>query len=204
MSELRSQLEHGLVWSAQNDMSPLDGVERAAAKADAETQQEWAAEAFSLLEDEDVRLRTRAVAALDHLPVDSAALVQLLALKPRLFQVRAEGYPLHPEILEDALYKRIARDCAPEARSALRERVRVQPLLAVLLARKDAVWLVENASTAVHRDVLGGVLRALSPDQRKTLLANLGPWPDADAVLARGWWRNIPDADTLRAIVAAG
>lgn len=192
------------MWSSQHDMSPLDGLERAAEAADAETLQAWGAEAFALLDDRDVVLRTRAVAALEYLPFDDAALVERLERGTLLAGVLGQGHPLYPPHLDDALYKLLARDCKPAARPALRKRVLVQPVLAVSMAGKDTRWLVANAGKAVQREVLGGVLRSLPAGQRPRLLEKMAPWPDAIEVLSKPWWKGIEDASTLRRIVAAG
>lgn len=203
MSELRRQLKSGNVWSAKHDMSPIEGVERAAADADEETRQAWGAEAVALLGDRDTVLRTRAVAALDVLPFEAASVVDALSRHGALLDVEAEGYPLHPTRLDQALYKRLARDSHPDARPVLRARLAHQPMLAVLLARSDSRWLVANAQL-VRRRVLGGVLRGLPQDLRPRLLQNMGPWDDAIDILQMSWWKGLPDADALRDIVAAG
>ena len=203
MNLIRRQLESGTVWSSQHDMSALDGLERAARDADPETLAAWWQEAMALLDDPDIALRTRAVAALELLPFDTAALVARLE-RGDLNGVRGQGYPLSPEHLDDALYKLLARDCKPEARPTLRKRVVVQPILAVSLAATDTRWLVSNADRVVSREVLGGVLRKLPAKQRPLLLERMGPWPDAIEVLQKPWWRGLEDADALRRIVAAG
>lgn len=204
MSIIQRQLEHGIVWCAKEDISPLDGLARAAAAADPDTLAAWSAENVVLLESSDVRLRTMAVAALNHLPVEARDILRLLETRVDLYRgIEAQGHPLFPRLLEDALYVRLARDCHPDALPVLRERLKEQPALAVLMARKDGEWLVENASL-VTRDVLGGVLRGLPAEQRPRLLRNMAPWDDALEVLQQPWWQGLPDAEALRRIVAGG
>lgn len=202
MRIIQRQLEHGIVWCARDDLSPLDGLARAAAAADPATLAGWGAENLALLESERVPLRTLAIAALDHLPFAVTDILRLLQTRAELYRgVEAQGHPLFPSLLEHALYTRLARDCHPEALPALRAQLREQPALAVLLARKDGAWLVDHARV-VTRGVLGGVLRGLPKDQRPRLLANLAPWDDAVEVLRQPWWQGLEDADALRRIVA--
>jgi hypothetical protein len=204
VSIIQRQLEHGIVWCAKEDMSPLDGLARAAAAADPDTLATWGAENLSLLTASDVSLRTMAVAALSHLPVAARDVLHLLETRPDLYRdVEAQGHPLFPRLLDHALYVQLARGCHPDALPALRERLRAQPSLAVLMARKDGEWLVEHASL-VTRDVLGGVLRGLPEDQRPRLLRNMAPWDDALEVLQQPWWQGLADVEALRRIVARG
>jgi hypothetical protein len=201
---IQRQLRHGTVWTGRDDRSPIDGLRRAVEGADAETLAAWGSECSALLEAGDVALRTLAIAALDVLPCDAALVVALLHARPSLYRdVEAVGYPLHPPLLEHALYQRLARDCHPAALGALRAQLRYQPTLAVLLARRDGAWLVEHAAL-VERFVLGGVLRGLPRALRPRLLEAMAPWVDAIEVLQAPWWRGLEDADALRQIVAAG
>lgn len=204
MSIIQRQLEHGIVWCAKEDISPLDGLARAVASAEPETLAAWGAENLKLLESSDVRLRTMAIAALDHLPFAARDILSLLRIRPALYRdVEAQGHPLFPSLLADALYVRLARDCHPDALPVLRERLKEQPRLAVLMARQDGEWLVKNASLVI-REVLGGVLRGLPAEQRPRLLRNMAPWDDAVEVLQQPWWQGLPDAEALRRIVAGG
>lgn len=204
MGIIRRQLEHGTVWLDRHDLGPLDGLRRAAEAAAPRTLAAWGRENLELLRDPDLTLRTRAIAALDHLPFEPAAIVALLREHPALFRdVEAQGYPLFPPLLEHALYQRLARDCHPDALPALRTQLPQQPMLAVLLARRDGAWLVANAHL-VERAVLGGTLRGLPQALRPKLLEAMAPWGDAIAVLQQPWWRGLEDAEGLRGIVAAG
>lgn len=202
MGKIERQLSDGNVWSGKNDMSPLEGLERAVAAADEETIALWRDETMALLQHADIKVRTRAVAALDLFPVVAADVLALLTSRHALFGgVLAQGHPLFPEDLAEALYRRLARDGHPDALPALREQTPSQPGLAIFLARYDGEWLVRNAAWAVHVSCLGGVLRALPAELRPTLLRNLYPYKDPESLLAATWWRGIADADALRRII---
>lgn len=204
MGPIERQLRHGAVWSARDDMSPLEGLQRAAAEADAETLQLWGKESVALLAANDVALRTRAVAALDYLPFAALDVVYALRARPWLYEgVEAQGHPLFPSMLADALYARLARDCHPDALPTLRERLPAQPSLAVLLARKEGPWLVDNAGL-VERRVLGGVLRGLPRELRPRLLLNMDLTDDAIEILQQPWWEGLEDAKALQRIVSLG
>lgn len=202
MSKLRRQLESGTVWSAKNDMSPLEGLRRAAETASHGQRRIWAKELLGLLSEADLVLRTRAIAALDILPADPEAVLDTLRSSPRLFDDVGEGYPLFPPRLDDAVWYWLADK--PQVIKAVRERLPEQPDLVVFLAENDHEWVLENARKWVDRLVLGGVLLSFPADRRADLLHALGPWKDASQVLSESWWRRVPDADALREIVARG
>lgn len=202
MGAIQRQLEDWSVWTGRDDLSPLDGLQRAAATADATTLAAWSEENVKLLESASLPVRTRAIAALEFLPFEAHDIVRLLKSRVELFRdVEAEGYRLFPSQLEHALYVRLATDGHPDALPTLRERLAIQPPLAVLLASHDGAWLVENAQL-VTRDVLGGVLRRLTRSQRARLLVNMAPWEDANEILRKPWWNGLEDSDVLQRIVA--
>ena len=104
MSKLRRQLETGRVWTAKNDMSPLDGLRRVAQSSSESTLQQWGKEVLNLLIEEDIILRTRAIAALDILPANPLEVLHLLQKNPELFEEFCEGYPLFPPRLDEAIW----------------------------------------------------------------------------------------------------
>ena len=202
MSKLRRQLETGMVWSSKNDMSPLDGLRRATESASDESLKRWASETLELLQDENLVLRTRAVAALDMLPADPSAVLHLLHAQPELFEVACEGYPLFPSYLDEAIWFWLADK--PEATEDIRERLEEQPYLVPYLAEHDYDWVLKNAKKVVARDVLGGVLISFPKELRPELIRSLRPFNDAEEVLQAAWWRRLEDADKLREIVSIG
>ena len=202
MGEIRRQLRSGTVWSAKDDFSPLDGLRRAAERATSEQLAAWAEELVPLLRSSSLVLRTRAIAALDSLPCDPLVVLEILQSRPALFDEYAEGYPLFPPHLEDAIWYWLADK--PPVTNEVRSRLSVQPILVVYLAEHDHEWVLENARQVVAREVLGGVLISFPPDQRAALLRVLGPWDDAMAVLEESWWKRIEDATPLRSIIALG
>lgn len=197
--QVREQLTHGRIWSDRGDVSPLQGLQRALARASLSDRKAAAAEVFELLQSPDLVLRTRATAAARMVPIAPADLVRLLTDHRDLFRVEGEGLSLSPRVLEENLLEHLADERV--ALKLLRQRVREYPALAVDLAARDGLWLLANAEV-VRRGVLGGVLRAL-PDRaaRERMLRALGPWPDAQEILAKPWWRNMPDGEALRALI---
>jgi len=202
MSKLRRQLESGTVWSAKNDMSPLQGLRRAVEKASSGQRRTWAKELVELLSEDDLVLRTRSIAALDLLPADPEAVLNVLRSSPELFDDVGEGHPLFPPHLDDAVWYWLSDK--PEATKAVRERLPEQPDLVVFLAKNDHEWVLKNARKWVNRLVLGGVLLSFPADRRADLLHALGPWKDAAKILNESWWKRVPDAEALRDIVARG
>ena len=203
MSKLRRQLKTGRVWTAKNDMSPLEGLRRAAEAASETTRRTWGKELVGLLTERDLVLRTRAIAALDFLPADPVAVLETLRAKPKLFEKTCKGYPLFPPYLEDAIWYWLADK--PEVTEAVRARLPIQPDLVVFLADHDYDWVLENARELVRREVLGGVLISFPQEKRAELLHALGPWDDANVVLEESWWRRLGEnAKELRDLVADG
>ena len=202
MSKLRRQLETGMVWSAKNDMSPLDGLRRAVESASDVILKRWASELLGLLQDESLVVRTRAIAALEMLPADPSAVLHLLRTQAELFDVACEGYPLFPSYLDEAIWFWLADK--PEATEDIRRRLEEQPYLVPYLAEHDYDWVLKNAKKVVARDVLGGVLLSFPKELRPDLIRSLRPFNDAVEVLQANWWKRLEDADKLREIVAIG
>ena len=200
MSKLRRQLKSGTVWSAKDDMSPLDGLRREVDVSSAATLQEWGEELLTLLKDKDLVLRTRAIAALDLLPADPVAVLNLLQTSPELFDEFCEGYPLFPPSLDEAIWFWLSEK--PEVALAVRKRLSVQPDLVVYLASHDYDWVLEHANRVVFGEVLGGVLISFPKECRADLLKKLGPFDDAGKILKENWWKRVEDSNTLRDIVA--
>ena len=201
MSKLRRQLETGHVWSAKDDMSPLDGLRREAESSSEFTLQKWGKELLNLLTDENLILRTRAIAALDILPANPIEVLKLLKKHPELFDEFCEGYPLFPPSLDEAIWYWLSEK--PEVYESVRKRLSIQPDLVVYLASHDYDWVLENAKNVVPRNVLGGVLISFPKDLRANLLKELGPYDDAIDILKENWWKRLENSKELRDIISA-
>lgn len=194
--QVRRQLEGAGPWSDRDDREPVDGLVRALRGAGA-LRPTFAASVLLLLEDDDLRVRSGAIAALPEVAQDlgAAHLCAVLERSAERFRgVSAEGATvLHPDLYH-ALLAAIAKAAAPgderalmHLRPAAREPGWGSRLLPDL-ARLDPEWLLTHAAELVpHRSV--GVLFALSPAQRLELVRRLAPYPaEQRTQLGAGFW----------------
>lgn len=206
--QVRRQLEGVGPWLDREDREPVDGLVRAIRAAGA-LRPTFAATVLALLDDEDLTVRSGAVAALPEVAASlpAARLCDVLDRSEGLLRgVQAQGATvLHPDLFH-AVLAGLARAAQPgDERALIRLRLaaREQPWASRLLpdlARLDPEWLIAHAREVVpHRSV--GVLFSLSPAARLRLVDALAPYPAAlrDTLDPGFWGRFSPEeAQTLQ------
>lgn len=213
-SLVERQLSGGGVWSDRADYNEVDGLRRAMRQA-GDLLGAFGKALVPLLEHDDVRVRTGAVAALGDAAgqISADRVVEILERAPGLFRGVAPtpGLPVQGDDLEAALANTIARLVRPgdsRATTFLRDYLtRSGSIFALLgLAESAPEWVVSNAAAIVPRTAIGGVLRLLPErSQRRAVVAALAPWPadEAGETVAKSFWSTLPMSDDERSELKA-
>jgi len=206
-AQIRDQLKNGSVWYDRDSVHPHDGLQVAMQAADAD-RPAFSAALFPLLADDDLRLRTGAVALLrEILPyVGADAAATVLRDKEPLFRGVAPAWRIERDDLEQAA----ALAIGPGTK---RGNTVASLWLATLalhrpwgwvvlgdLARIDPDWVLTRARSLVKHEHLGVIL-ALPADRRLELIDALQPYPpETPTPLTRSFWARFPpeEAKLLR------
>ncbi len=207
-AQIRDQLKNGSVWYDRDCVDPHDGLLTAMQAAGAD-RPAFSAALFPLLSDDDLRLRTGAVALLREILPDigADAAAAVLRDKEPLFRGVAPAWRIERDDLEQAAALAIGPGTKRGNAVAslwLATLALHRPwgwLVLTDLARVDPDWVLARARSLVKHEHLG-VLLALPADRRLDLINALQPYPpETPTQLTRSFWSRFPpeEARLLRA-----
>ena len=194
---VRYQLEHGSVWQDRDSVDNYDGVVRAL-RDGTEDRGRLIEGLAACLADENVFVRTGAVAALPEVAVELGALrlCNLLQQHLDLFRGVPPSIRLSIADLEEGMAQCIAKAARPADKPAIAYlRYAVRRIwgncLLFRLAAIDAEWLLEHAAELVPKNYFG-VLIPLSPEDRRRLIAAVRPFQGTPP---EPFWKQFPEAE---------
>ncbi|MEI7823166.1 MAG: hypothetical protein WCK55_19825 [Verrucomicrobiota bacterium] len=203
------QLQTGSVWTDRDFMKNHEGL-RVAVAAAGSARGVYAAAILGCLASEDLLVRTGAVAVLDAVARDLGAerITTVLQAFPERFRGVKPAVPIAFADLEWAAVAAYQDTVGPNDTKTLayfREVAESQSwrmFVLPALARFDGDWVVAHARLVAHDNF--AVLWALSPANRRKLIAALSPYPpEKPDPFGLNPWEDFPAEETraLRALM---